>query len=256
MEYTINKLSKLASISSRTLRYYDEIGLLKPLKINSSGYRVYGENELKRLQQILFLRQFGLELTTISKILDSDSFNTIQMLKSHLLLLKQQRNEIDSIINNVEKTIENEKGKIVLKDFERFVGLQKKFLVNNFLEYQNELMNLYSPSQLKLYSETAANMSFDELTSLNALEKYIIYNLEKFVKTHEQIPSFLAEDIYSHHKEWLNFMLTPLTPEIHLSIAEQYVNDSRFKSYYDKHVDGCAKSLFDIVSYYTKELLV
>lgn len=117
MEYTINKLSKLASISSRTLRYYDEIGLLKPLKINSSGYRVYGENELKRLQQILFLRQFGLELTTISKILDSDSFNTIQMLKTHLLLLKQQRNEIDSIINNVEKTIENEKGKIVLKDF-------------------------------------------------------------------------------------------------------------------------------------------
>jgi len=51
-------------------------------------------------------------------------------------------------------------------------------------------------------------------------------------------------------------MLTPLTPEIHLSIAEQYVNDSRFKSYYDKHVDGCAKSLFDIVSYYTKKLLV
>ena len=59
MEYTINKLSKLASISSRTLRYYDEIGLLKPLKINSSGYRVYGENELKRLQQILFLRGSG-----------------------------------------------------------------------------------------------------------------------------------------------------------------------------------------------------
>ena len=68
MEYTITKLAKLACISSRTLRYYDEIGLLKPLNINSSGYRIYGEKELKRLQQILFLRQFGLELTAISQI--------------------------------------------------------------------------------------------------------------------------------------------------------------------------------------------
>ena len=77
MEYTITKLAKLACISSRTLRYYDEIGLLKPLNINSSGYRIYGQKELKRLQQILFLRQFGLELTAISQILNSDGFNMI-----------------------------------------------------------------------------------------------------------------------------------------------------------------------------------
>ena len=54
MEYTVQKLSKLAGISTRTLRYYDEIGLLKPLKINSSGYRIYGQNEVNKLQQILF----------------------------------------------------------------------------------------------------------------------------------------------------------------------------------------------------------
>ncbi len=55
MEYTVQKLSKLAGISTRTLRYYDEIGLLKPLKINSSGYRIYGQNEVNKLQQILFI---------------------------------------------------------------------------------------------------------------------------------------------------------------------------------------------------------
>ena len=52
MEYTIQKLSKLAGVSTRTLRYYDEINILKPARINSSGYRIYGQKEVDRLQQI------------------------------------------------------------------------------------------------------------------------------------------------------------------------------------------------------------
>lgn len=59
MEYTVNGLSKLAGVSTRTLRHYDEIGLLKPMKINSSGYRIYGPNEIDQLQQILFFRELG-----------------------------------------------------------------------------------------------------------------------------------------------------------------------------------------------------
>ena len=57
MEYTVQRLAGLAGISSRTLRYYDEIGLLRPARINSSGYRIYGKEEVDRLQQILFYRE-------------------------------------------------------------------------------------------------------------------------------------------------------------------------------------------------------
>ena len=60
MEYTIQKLSQMAGISTRTLRYYDEIGLLKPARINSSGYRIYETGEVDRLQQIL-LQGAGLQ---------------------------------------------------------------------------------------------------------------------------------------------------------------------------------------------------
>lgn len=49
MEYSINELSKLAKVSKRTLRYYDEINLLSPKRINSSGYRIYGQNEIDKL---------------------------------------------------------------------------------------------------------------------------------------------------------------------------------------------------------------
>ena len=60
MEYTILKLAKLSGVSTRALRYYDEIGLLKPGRMEASGYRVYGEKEVDLLQQILFYRALGL----------------------------------------------------------------------------------------------------------------------------------------------------------------------------------------------------
>jgi len=62
MEYTVKGLSKLAGVSTRTLRYYDEIGLLKPMRTNSSGYRIYGQKEIDLLQQILFYRELGVSL--------------------------------------------------------------------------------------------------------------------------------------------------------------------------------------------------
>ena len=65
MEYTVQKLASLAGISTRTLRYYDEIGILKPARINSSGYRIYGKKEVNRLQQILFYRELGVSLDSI-----------------------------------------------------------------------------------------------------------------------------------------------------------------------------------------------
>ena len=62
MEYTVQKLGRLAGISTRTLRYYDEIGILKPARINSSGYRIYGQTEVDRLQQIMLYREMGVNL--------------------------------------------------------------------------------------------------------------------------------------------------------------------------------------------------
>ena len=70
MEYTVQKLGYLAGVSTRTLRYYDVIGLLKPARINSSGYRIYGQSEVDRLQQILFYRELGVSLEGITRYYD------------------------------------------------------------------------------------------------------------------------------------------------------------------------------------------
>gem|GEM_PF-6778308 len=67
LEYTVQKLAQLAGISSRILRYYDEIGILRPARINSSEYRIYGRNEVDKLQQILFYRELGFSLEKINE---------------------------------------------------------------------------------------------------------------------------------------------------------------------------------------------
>lgn len=67
MEYTIKKLGSMAGVSTRTLRYYDEVGILKPARINSSGYRIYGKKEVDRLQQILFYRELDISIDKIKK---------------------------------------------------------------------------------------------------------------------------------------------------------------------------------------------
>jgi DNA-binding transcriptional MerR regulator len=92
LEYSIKSLAKLAGISTRTLRYYDEIGLLKPLRTNSSGYRIYGDKEVDILQQILFYKELELPLEQIKEIITSKDFDTKKALYNHKenILKKQE----------------------------------------------------------------------------------------------------------------------------------------------------------------------
>ena len=80
MPYTVNKLARLSGVSSRTLRFYDEIGLLKPAFYGENQYRYYEEEQLLMLQQILFFRELGFPLSDIQRIIECDDFNKIESL--------------------------------------------------------------------------------------------------------------------------------------------------------------------------------
>lgn len=111
MEYTISQLAKLAGISTRTLRYYDEINLLKPKRINSSGYRIYGQEEVNRLQQILFFRELDVNIETIISIMNDPNYDSIKALKDHLIQLRNKRSRLDRLIESVKKRLPMRKEK-------------------------------------------------------------------------------------------------------------------------------------------------
>ena len=99
MEYSIKKLSEIAGVSTRTLRYYDEIGLLKPARVSSSGYRIYGKKQVDILQQILFYKELGISLDEIKEIIQNPNFDRINALKEHKIKLLEKRKQIDMLLD-------------------------------------------------------------------------------------------------------------------------------------------------------------
>jgi len=96
---TVNEVSKLTGVSVRTLHYYDEIGLLRPTDINESGYRLYGDEALERLQQILLFRELEFSLKDIKEIIDAPGFDRKKALKQQIELLTLKRDHLQNIID-------------------------------------------------------------------------------------------------------------------------------------------------------------
>ena len=83
MEYTINKIAQLAGVTLRTLRYYDKIGLLTPSTRTDAGYRLYSDEDVERLQQVLFFRELDFPLAKIEEILNNPAFGRKEALRGY-----------------------------------------------------------------------------------------------------------------------------------------------------------------------------
>lgn len=243
MEYSIRELSNLAGVSARTLRYYDEIGLLKPSYVNEAGYRYYGEMEVNLLQQILFYRERGFELKQIQKILYQDDFDIIASLEEHLLELEEQRKRMDSLIQTVKLTISSMKGEYKMSDKEKFEAFKEKIVKENEEMYGAEIREKYGDCEIDASNQKMRSMSEEEWKRFKALEADIKERLQKGVGAGIKPDSEEAREIVMLHKEWLCMTWKQYTKEAHRGVAKMYVSDERFLSYYDKEVSGCAKLL-------------
>jgi len=103
---TISEVSKITGLSIRTLRYYDEIGLLKPTQFTESGYRLYDEKALVKLQEILFYRELDFSLQGIKDIVNSPNYNKEQALAAQKILLEHKRNRLNGIIELISDVME------------------------------------------------------------------------------------------------------------------------------------------------------
>ena len=110
MEYSIHDLSQLSGLSTRTLRWYDEIGLLKPSRVAESGYRYYGPAQVDRLQEILIYRSLGVELARIRDCLDAPSFDRLALLRQHLAALHAQKDRLEATIDLWQTPYTGKKG--------------------------------------------------------------------------------------------------------------------------------------------------
>ncbi|MFE6050962.1 MerR family transcriptional regulator [Kitasatospora sp. NPDC056446] len=104
MAWPIAEVARMSGVTARTLRHYDEIGLLPPARIGSNGHRYYEERQLLQLQQILVLRALGVGLTGIARILH-DQVDQVDALRGHHRQLVSERDRLDALAATVSRTI-------------------------------------------------------------------------------------------------------------------------------------------------------
>lgn len=243
MKYSMKETSHLAGVSARTLRYYDEIGLLAPLEVNEAGYRFYGEKELEILQQILFYRERGFDLKSIRNIIYQADFDLMKALEEHLTELEKQKKHMDSLICTVKKTILTMKGECEMTDAEKFEVFKERIVRENEEKHGAEVREKYGDEEMDAANAKVLNMTQEEWERFQNLGAEICTRLQEYVRAGVQPESEDGRRIVVLHKEWLGKTWKSYSEEAHKAIANMYIADERFKAYYDKEVDGCAEFL-------------
>ncbi|GED59017.1 MerR family transcriptional regulator [Brevibacillus formosus] len=252
MEYTVQKLGLLAGVSTRTLRYYDEIDLLKPARINSSGYRIYGQQEVDRLQQILFYRELGVSLEEIKEILDSPTFDADRALREHREKLLERRAQLDALIANVDLTLAQREGTKTMSDKQKFEGFKQKLIDDNEAQYGEEIRAKYGSDLVDKSNQKIKGMTEQEYAALEQLNEELHETLAQAFATGDPAHE-LAQKAADLHRQWLSFYWDSYSKEAHAGVAQMYVDDPRFTAYYDKEQPGVAEFLRDAVAIYTSK---
>lgn len=250
MEYTINKLAQMSGVSTRTLRYYDEIGLLKPKRVNSNGYHIYGKDEVDKLQQILLYRELGVELNEIRKLLTQPDFDAEIALRQHLTALLKKKEQIQILIENVSKTIDSLRGEVVMSDKEKFEGFKQKLIEENQRKYGKEIREKYGDDAINASNAKIKGMTTEEYKRAESLRLEIDETLKAAMEIGDPAGD-LAQRVCELHNEWLIIYYPGYSKEYHKGLGEMYVADERFRAYYDRIGEGAAEFLRDAINVYS-----
>lgn len=137
MLYTVKEVSALSKVTIKALHHYHRIGLLMPCEISDAGYRLYGMEELERLQQILFYKELDFPLETIKKLLEEEPDRTA-ILSQQEQLLAARRQRLDTILLTLRKTIESKKKGVTMNSQDLFKGFESEDAWKEALSEQNE----------------------------------------------------------------------------------------------------------------------
>lgn len=249
----IKQVAELSGVSQRTLRYYDEIGLLKPTSVEENGYRQYSEQNLDRLQQILFYRALDFSLNDIRMMIEPD-MNKLDILQRQRELLVEKNRHLQQIVQLIEHTIQAEMDGIKMTNEQKFEAFKKQLIEDNDKKYGDEVREKYGEQMLVETNEQLKQLTEEQYTALKGLEGSLFERLAEAMDNGDTM-SGLAMEVAELHKRWLQFHWKKYTKEAHAQLAEMYMQDERFTAYYDQKVGvGATNFLREIIVNYTKSV--
>ena len=234
----VKEVADLVGISVRTLHHYDEIGLLTPDEITESGYRVYSDENLETLQQILFFKELGFPLKKIKEIIYSPSFNRKEALEVHHHLLLEKRKQLDKMIETLEKTIRHSKGEIQMTNKEKFEGFD--FSHN---PYEQEARERWGDKAVDDANQKAKNMTKFDQEKFNEIYRNLA-TLRHFSPDSKEAQAAI--------EEWYVFLnkLGDYSLDAFKGLGQMYVDDVRFTKNIDQFGEGLAEFMCDAMVVY------
>jgi DNA-binding transcriptional MerR regulator len=248
--YTVQQLARLAGVSVRTLHHYDHIGLLTPSARTPAGYRLYGEADLLRLQQILFFKELDFPLADIQAILDDSDFDQVRALHDHKELLQQEVDRLGRLLNTIERTISKltEDNMTPMTDEELYEG----FTPEQIERYTREANELYDPKTVAEANRRVRNMNKAQWQAVKAEGGAVAQQLADLMD--RQPGDAAVQAAVARHYAWVDNFWHP-TAESYRGLGQGYAEHPEFRAFYEKVHPGLADFMCATMAYYADHTL-
>lgn len=245
MSYSIAEVARMSGITARTLRHYDDIGLLTPAHVGHNGYRYYEDEQLLRLQQILVLRELGLGLTEIAESVDSEP-DTLIALKRQYARLLEESDRLGRMAATVAATITELEG-----NTETTVKINRPenlFAGFDHTQYDDEAAQRW-PEQFAESQRRTAGMTPEDVERMQREMTAAMIRMAEFMAAGTPVddPAVLAETEQSYRA--IARFWTP-NREAFTCLGQMYVDDERFKVNYERIATGLAEYYRDAFAAY------
>lgn len=233
----INELARLANVSKRTLHYYDEIGLLTPASNDKNGYRIYSDQNIDDLQQILFFRQLDMPLKQIKRIMHDPAYDEIEALHVHKQILLQKREKMETFIRTIDKTLRAKEGGDDMTNEEKFTGFD--FADNR---YEEEARKRYGNQTI---DETKVKVDAAFTEEMNAIFRKLAR-----LRSYDVEGDLVQKEI----GKWYNHLNTihRYSYDAFAVLAHLYTADERLTENIDQFGDGLASWIAEAMLVYVR----
>ena len=245
MTYRIGEVARLAHVSVRTLRHYDAIGLLAPSGRSEAGYRLYADDDLERLQHVLFYRELGFALEEIGDLMRDPAFDRHDALVVQRGLLARKMRRLETMVGLIDRTLAAEREGAYMERDEMFDAL------GDFdpAEYEDEVRDRWGETDAYRESERRTRECTKEdwarfKEQSDAVNGRIVALMDEGVAPSDP----RAMDAVERHRLLIDAWFYPCSPQMHGQLGQMYVADPRFAATYERIHSGMARYLCDAIA--------
>ncbi|MCU1431691.1 MAG: MerR family transcriptional regulator [Actinotalea sp.] len=264
--WAIGDLARLSGVTTRTLRHYDAIGLLEPVDVGPGGRRLYGHDELLRLQQILVLRELGVDLPTVAAILDgpsgadaasgpagparpagSDGDRRTALLRAHHERLVVERDRFDRLAATVASTIESLEGGHDMAAKDLYAGFDNS-------QYEDEARERWGDDAVNRGNGAWAALGPSGQAAFGAESQAIGEGVAELMRAGAPVTDERVQALVARHYAQIDVFWTP-DAQSYRGLGQMYVDDGRFTATYDAFTPGMAVYLRDAIDHFASTRL-